>query len=91
LYPEKGCGFDTASKTFGAIKRFHGNYEGASKSMETFILGRLVHRWIAKLEHYRVCPQSGRIFYGGLDRKGMTLFDKNHVIISWRRLYQELQ
>jgi hypothetical protein len=39
--------FDPVSKTFGTIKRFHRNYEGASKSMEAFILGRLVDRWMA--------------------------------------------
>jgi hypothetical protein len=39
--------FDTVSKTFGTIKRFHGNYEGAGKNMDAFILGRLVDKWIA--------------------------------------------
>jgi hypothetical protein len=39
--------FDIISKTVGTIQRFHGNYEGPSKGIETFIIGRPVDRWMA--------------------------------------------
>jgi hypothetical protein len=35
------------SKNFGRLQNDHGNFEGASKSMDVFILGRHVHGWSA--------------------------------------------
>jgi hypothetical protein len=62
--------------------------------MEAFTLGRLVDRWMADENITRFIRDQGTSLMVVLKQKGwdlVELFDKNHVIISWKRLYQELQ
>jgi hypothetical protein len=86
--------FEVVSRSFGRQKRFVGNFEGASKTMEFCILWRLVDRWHGRDEITTFVHDQDATASAILVERGWNLdesFDKNHVVKSWERIFQQNQ
>jgi hypothetical protein len=86
--------FEVVSRSFGRQETFIGNFEGVSKTMESCILQQLVDRWHRREEITAFVHDQDATASAILVEKGWKLneyFDKNHVVKSWERMYQQNQ
>jgi hypothetical protein len=91
---QKFVDFEVLSRSFGRQKKFGGHFEGASKTMESCILRRFVDRWHGRDEITRFVHDQDTTASAILverDWKRDEYFDKNHVVKSWERIFQQNQ
>jgi hypothetical protein len=86
--------FDVVSRSCGCQKKVVGNFEGASKTMEPCIFRRLVDRWHERDEITAFMHDQDATTSAILVERSWKLdeyFDKNYVVKSWERIFQQNQ
>jgi hypothetical protein len=86
--------FEVASGSFGRQKKFVGIFEGANKTMEPCSLQRLVDRWHGRDEITAFVYDQDATASAILVERGWKVdefLDKNHVVKSWERIFQQNQ